>query len=217
VKKPLDLTAESVRLSSVAGSGRSDESLRRWLRLSSKPVVDDHWFRVTADRCEIGPGKVIEPFYVVHEREWVHIYAINDCSEVLTVRQYRYAADAVCTELPGGVVDPAETPEAAAKRELLEETGHIARRWSYVGKLYANPARQTNSVHILLAEDVHLAAVQNLDESEQITWSFQSQAAIDEAIACGEFSQALHVASLYRARHLLRTRGDGLSSSGSAT
>jgi len=68
--------------------------------------------------------------------------------------------------------------------------------------------RQTNSVHIFLAEDVHLVGDQNLDESEQITWSFQSQAAIDEAVLCGEFSQALHVASSYRAQHLLRTRGD---------
>jgi 8-oxo-dGTP pyrophosphatase MutT (NUDIX family) len=190
--------------------------MRRWIRLDSKPVIDDRWFRVTADRCAIGYGKVIEPFYIVHEKEWVHIYAMNSRSEVLTVRQYRYAADAICTELPGGVVDGEETPESAAKRELLKETGHVAKRWSYVGRLFANPARQTNSVHIFLAEDLQLEGVQTLDDSEQITWSFQSMAAIDAAVPGGDFSQALHVASLYRVRQFLDARGDGLILSGSS-
>jgi len=182
--------------------------MRRWARLSSTPIVDDKWFRVTADRCEIAPGKVIEPFYVVHEKEWVHVYAVNANSEVLIVRQYRYAADAICSELPGGVVDPGEEPERAAKRELLEETGHVANRWSYVGKLYANPARQTNSVHIFVAEVLDLAGEQALDESEEIIWSFSTQSEINDAILRGEFSQALHVASLYRVQQFLRARGD---------
>jgi ADP-ribose pyrophosphatase len=181
--------------------------MRRWSRLSSKPVLQDRWLHVTADRCEIAPGKVIEPYYVVHEKEWVHVYAVNSQYEVLTVRQYRYAADAVCTELPGGVVDPGETHDAAARRELMEETGHTAERWTYVGKLFANPARQTNSIHIYLAERLHLSAVQALDETEEISWRFQSTASIEEAVQCGEFSQALHIASLYRVQQLLCMRG----------
>ena len=172
--------------------------MRRWSRLSSKPVFQDRWLHVTADRCEIEPGKIVDPFYVVHEKEWVHIYAMNGQSEVLTVRQYRYAADAVCVELPGGAVDPGEDHESAAVRELLEETGHTAERWSYVGKLFANPARQTNSVHIYLAENLTLAADQALDETEDISWSFLSPAALEESVQSGEFSQALHVASLFR-------------------
>jgi ADP-ribose pyrophosphatase len=182
--------------------------MRRWSRISSRPVLEDRWLRVTADCCEIEPGKVVEPFYVVHEKEWVHVYAMNEQSEILTVRQYRYAADAICTELPGGVVDPGEEPQAAAMRELVEETGHTAECWSYVGKLFANPARQTNSIHIYLAERLKLTTEQDLDESENISWMFQTAAAVEEAIEQGEFSQALHVASLYRVQQFLRTRGD---------
>ena len=148
--------------------------MRRWTRLASTPLLEDRWIHVTADRCEIEPGKLIEPYYVIHEKEWVHVYAVNSRAEVLTVRQYRYAADAVCTELPGGVVEPHEDHRSAAARELVEETGHTAERWSYVGKLFANPARQTNSIHLYIAEGLSQAAAQQLDESEDITWMFQA-------------------------------------------
>ena len=197
-----------------AGSRLSSQTLgitfnmRRWSRLSSTPVIQDRWLHVTADRCELEPGKIIEPFYVIHEKEWVHVYAVNSRSEVLTVRQYRYVANAVCVELPGGVVDAGENHQSAAIRELLEETGHTAKCWSYVGKLFANPARQTNSVHVYLAEALLHAADQTLDETEDMSWSFLSPAALEESVQCGEFSQALHVASLYRAQQHLRTRGD---------
>ncbi len=133
---------------------------------------------------------------------------MNDHAEVLTVRQYRYAADAVCVELPGGAVDAGESHQSAAARELLEETGHTAERWSYVGKLFANPARQTNSVHIYLAEKLSLTAEQSLDENEDISWSFMTPVALEESVQSGQFSQALHVASLYKVQQHLRARGD---------
>jgi 8-oxo-dGTP pyrophosphatase MutT (NUDIX family) len=178
-----------------------------WKRLARTLVVDSRWLRVSADRCALPDGRIVEPFYVVHEPEWVHVFAVNAAGELLVVRQYRYAADAVCTELPGGVVDAGESPAAAAKRELLEETGHEAGNLQPVGWLFANPARQTNRVHLFIATGLRAVARQQLDAQEDISCRFMPLQEVPRAIEAGEFAQALHVASYYRALSIWQGHG----------
>ena len=181
--------------------------MRPWKRLASAPVIENRWLTVTADTCQLPTGAVVEPYFVIHEPEWVHVLAINAKDELLVVHQYRYAANAVCTELPGGAANHSEEPLAAAKRELLEETGYTAETWSYVGALFANPARQTNRIHLFVARGLSCAASQALDESEDIESAFLSVAAIRAAIEEGAFSQALHVASFYRGMQFIQAAG----------
>jgi ADP-ribose pyrophosphatase YjhB (NUDIX family) len=110
-------------------------------------------------------------------------------------------------ELPGGVLDAGETPEEAARRELLEETGFEARTWTNVGSVFANPARQTNRVHVFIAEGLNAGGAQKLDESEKIEHEFVEVDVVKSSIRDGSFSQSLHIASFYLCQELIGSRG----------
>jgi len=177
--------------------------MRPWKKLQSTNVLRDRWFNVTADRCELPNGVTLDPYYVVHEADWVHVFAMDASGRLLVVRQYRYAAATTTLELPGGVIDDGEDPLTAARRELLEETGYSSTEWEFVGSMFANPARQTNRLHLFLARNIAATGKQSLDASEEIECSLLPLEAVQAEMEGGEFSQALHVASYYRCLRLV--------------
>ncbi len=179
--------------------------MKPWITLDSTAVIHDRWINLTADRCTLGNGELIEPYYVMHEPEYVHIVPVHDDGRMVLVSQYRYPGRATCVEFPGGVVDACESPLDAAPRELLEETGFDARDWQPVASFFANPARQTNRVHVFLAAGLTRVSAQQLDDSEDIVCSDASTDEVTAMIKDGRFSQGLHIASFYLAMDALKS------------
>jgi 8-oxo-dGTP pyrophosphatase MutT (NUDIX family) len=172
-------------------------ALKPWTVTASRIVLADRWIRVRADSCVASSGDVVDPFYVLEYRDWVHVVALTDDDRLVMNRQYRHAAGEVHLELPGGVMDAEDAdPVAAGRREFLEETGHGAREFRHVVSLRPNPATHTNRVHTVLALGAASVGVQSFDNGEEIAVELLPVADVLRLIRDGEVQQSTHVASL---------------------
>ncbi len=126
--------------------------------LSSKVVFKGKVFSVFRD-------EVIEPTGVRNVREVIRhngsvvILAVDESKnpidpDVILERQYRHAAGQFLLELPAGRVEPGESTLAAAKREMIEETGYRAKRWTLLTKYFASPGFLGEWMQIYLAREI---------------------------------------------------------------
>ena len=96
-------------------------------------------------------GKGKYPNYAINSPDFVCIIAVTRKKELLLVRQFRHAVGSTTLELPAGHVEKNETPEQAARKELLEETGHVANKFELLASLSPSPARFTNRMWCFFA------------------------------------------------------------------
>ncbi|HZP41721.1 MAG TPA: NUDIX hydrolase [Candidatus Binatia bacterium] len=80
------------------------------------------------------------------------VAAVDDAGRVTLIRQYRHAAGGWVWELPAGVLDPGEAPEACARRELEEETGLVAERLERLSTIFTTPGFCDERIHLFLAQ-----------------------------------------------------------------
>jgi len=166
-------------------------------------VFDVH--RATMASPETGEA---HPFYRIESPAWVNVVPLTPDDELVMVRQFRQGARAVTLEIPGGIVDPGESPAQAAGRELLEETGYRAGRLEDLGSINPNPALFGNRCHMQVALDCQrVAAIQN-SATEETVVELLPLAELPAAVRAGAIDHALVVAALY-AFELWRAAPDG--------
>jgi len=110
-------------------------------------VLDTKWFQLVARR----PPAYSEPHYSIRTHDYVAIVAVNRKGELLLVRQFRPAVWATTLELPSGHVEPGQTPEQAARAELLEETGHEVECLELLGNFSPDTGRLGNRMWCFFA------------------------------------------------------------------
>ena len=139
--------------------------------ISSREVYHGPAFRVTADEV-LEPSGVRTRRDIVHHSGSVVILAIEEGKSeprVLLERQYRHAARQMLWELPAGRIDEDENDLAAAKRELLEETGYTASRWRRILHFYASPGFLAEAMNLYFARGLRAGPAQpEADEVIQV-------------------------------------------------
>ena len=136
-------------------------------QLTSSTVFEGRVFTVTLDkvRLENGAESARE---VVHHHGGACIAALTDADEIYLVRQFRYALGQELWELPAGKLEKGEDPFAAAKRELEEECGLVARHFTDLGEFYPTVGYCSEIIYTWLATGLSPCAM-HLDEDEFLT------------------------------------------------
>src|SRR5665213_4042298 len=144
----------------MAGGGRCGQhALRRRIQqapqthmklISSKEITSNRIFTVTQDHALDPSGFEIKRAIVQHRGSAV-IMPVDEKKRILLVRQYRLPARQYLWALPAGTVDPGEKPLHTARRELVEETGYRAKKWTKLAEFYPSPGFLTEKMTIYLA------------------------------------------------------------------
>jgi 8-oxo-dGTP pyrophosphatase MutT (NUDIX family) len=179
-------------------------NLQKWKILQSEMVLNHPWCQVRQDKIELPNGKIIDDYFVSIKPEIAIILPITTNREVIFVRQYRHAVADFFIELPAGHFDPTqESAETAAIRELQEETGYLAQDVKKVAVFYDKPSKDTNKIHLFLAENVVKVGEQNLDITEEIEVILMPVESVLEKITQGEIAVSGTIAALFLGLNLI--------------
>lgn len=136
---------------------------RLWKHVGDDTVVYDGWVRVSQRTYELPDGRQAV-WDMFGGGQMVGVLALTPDGDLVMVRQFRPGPDRVVLNIPGGFVDPGESPEVAAARELAEETGYVSDELELV--VTAMSAASTGRRHVVIARNCRPGAAMNLDEYE---------------------------------------------------
>lgn len=170
--------------------------------VDSALVYEGAFLRIRKDRAALPDGSI-------HGREWVMhpgaaaMLAIGDDGRVLVVRQYRYAMQRVYVELPAGKIDAGENALQTAKRELLEETGYVAREWAHLTQIHPAIGFSNELLDIFVARGLELRDQARPDDGELLELDWASVDWLVDELRAGRLPDVkTHIAVMHLQRML---------------
>ena len=177
-------------------SGR--RSVAPWRRVSAQRLHECRVFDLDRVRFRPPDGRDEREFYVVEAPDWINVVPLTEDQRVVLVRQFRFGANALTLEIPGGMCDEGEEPRVSALRELREETGYGTRDLVDLGFVHPNPAIQSNRCHTFLAKNVTRVGDPAPEGDEAFEIDTVPLADVPGLIRDGAITHALVIAAFYR-------------------
>lgn len=160
-------------------------NLKKWKQLSTKKVFHNEYFTIFEDRVRLPDKREYKYYYTNRHDKAVVVLAQDATGRFLVIREYRYPVDKVIYEPVGGGVEPHETPLEAAKRELHEEGGFTAKKYTLLGTFYSNPSRTGAMFYAYLAKGLQSGQPEP-EREEFLEYAFVTETALVRMIRRGE-------------------------------
>ncbi|PWC40619.1 NUDIX hydrolase [Azospirillum sp. TSO35-2] len=172
---------------------------RPWSVVDSRDLLDaDPFLKVRVETVELPDGRRIDDYYQFDQPSFACIFAETADGRIVTYRQYRHGPRKVGLVFPGGHLSPGEEPLDAAKRELLEETGMEAERWTDLGAYMVNANQGGAWSHMFHATGCRrvadLVSAPVSDDLEDTEILFLTRAELLAAIGRGEMHLLTQIA-----------------------
>jgi ADP-ribose pyrophosphatase len=152
--------------------------------LATRRAYDGHILRVRVDDVRLPSGRESVREMVEHPGSAV-VLPITTDGDVVLIRQFRYTTGETLIELPAGLIDPGETPEQTARRELTEETGYQAGEIELLGAAYVSPGYSQELSHFFVAIDC-VSVDHEPDEDEPVEVLHMALDDLPDMLASGE-------------------------------
>ena len=170
--------------------------------LSGQTVYNGHIFSVELLRVRL-PDQRERDYDLVRHPDSVTILPLDHDGRIWFVAQFRVGSNSVLLELPAGVLDEDEQPEACAAREIREEIGMAAGNLRHLGSMYLAPGYCSELNHVYLATDLVSSPLQ-MDDDEFLNSKKVYADEIEALITSGSLQDGKSLAALYLAQPFLQ-------------